>query len=174
MDYSIRIPATPGRLEILEVKSLSQTPLPQLVDYLYKPVDKKLSDFPPDKICIRLRKFLNSNKPCTLEIIKTTKTESGYTDEKEKLGQGKFEDLQRLAKNHNYEQWGSLKTQSIEYKLENSTVLMQNLSPIGQYLKIESDTDEGLRNTLKLLHAKKTEGIRKNAASLLFSFQSKN
>lgn len=174
MDYSIRIPATPGRINRLEEMAKSIKPLPQLIDHLYKPVDKSLTEFSPDQICIRMRVFVNSSKPSTLEIIKTTKSETGYTDTKEILGQGNAEDLIRLAKNNNYEKWGEITTQSIEYQLDYANILFQNLSPIGQYLKIESPTEQGLTKAMKLLQARKTEGIRTNAAVLLLNYQKLN
>lgn len=153
---------------MLEDLADSITPLPKLIDYLFKPMDKNLKDFHPQTLCIRLREFTNENKPSKLEIITTTlNSQGGYTDSKELLAQGTTPELLKIAKGNNYESWGELQTQSTEFKIAQSKILFQNLNPIGQFLKLESPTEEDILKLIKLLGFNKNAKIEKNAATLL-------
>jgi len=171
MDYSIRIPATTDRSKILETKAVEKIPLSRIKDYLFKPQGTSLKDFHPGHICIRLREFLEGDRPASLAKITTTQTDSGYTDQKEKLGEGSVTDLIKAAESLGYEKWGEFSTVSTQYTLQfddsSVQVLSQELSSIGTFLKIESETQAGLDAALKLLNISASEAISKNAAVLL-------
>jgi adenylate cyclase class IV len=167
MDYSIRIPATKERARILNTKAVSKRMLSRIKDYVFKPRGTSLADFHPDTVCVRLREFLEGDKQATLVKIVTTQTDAGYTDTKEEFGEGSVEELVKNAEKLGYEKWGEIATVSTEYDLGYAQVLSQELSTVGTFLKIESDTQDGLTRTLKLLKASEGEKIVKNAAVLL-------
>lgn len=171
-DYSIRIPASPERIQLLEGKTTERKLLPRIKDFMFRPKGTKLSNYRPDEICVRLREFVGEEKPSTLVKITTTKTPPGYTDEKEKLGEGSTPELLTKAEQLGYEKWGEMSTTSTEYLIKFSdgsttSVLSQEIKPVGTYLKIESPTEEGLKRALDMLSATKNERIAKNAAFLL-------
>ncbi len=171
MDYSIRIPATEERLKILDEKNVSKKSLSKIKDILLKPINTSLKDFHPDNVAVRIREFVEEDKPATFIKMTFTKTDSGYTDQKEDYGNGTVEELLQKAKQMEYEKWGELETESIEYILnlnnQKVTVLCQNISPLGIFLKIESENQEALDQTLNLLNAQPDDKIEKNAAILL-------
>ena len=171
MDYSIRIPATEERLKILDEKSISKKSLSKIKDILLKPTSIPLNDFHPDNVAVRIREFIEENKPATFIKMTFTKTASGYTDQKEDYGNGTVEKLLQKAKQMGYEKWGELETQSTEYELnlnnQKVTVLCQNILPLGIFLKIESENQNTLDQALNLLNAKPDDRIEKNAAILL-------
>jgi len=171
MDYSIRVPANEERISILKTKALDEEMLTKIKDYVFKPKGVKLSDFHPNDVCVRLREFLEGGNLASLAKITTTHTEAGYTDEKEKLGEGKVDELLAKAEELGYEKWGEFATVSVQYSLdlegEKVQVLSQELGVVGTFLKIEAETQEGLKKTLELLEAGEGERIEKNAAVLL-------
>lgn len=171
-DFSIRIPATPERMKLLEEKASERKLLFKIRDIMFKPVGIPLANYRPDQVCIRLREFIDETNPSTLLEIKTVKTDTGYTDEKRLLGEGKTLELLDRARELGYEQWGEMTTTSIEYKLDfgegwAASVLSQEIVPVGIFLKIESLTQGGLERALELLSATQEERIEKNAAVLL-------
>jgi hypothetical protein len=170
MDYSIRIPASPDRIKILEQACLEKKSLPKIKDYLYKPKGVDIKNFHPKEVCIRLREFISQKKPSTLTKIMTTKTKSGYFDQKENLGVGKTDYLITKARNLGLERWGEIHTTSTEYELKYVNVLLQKQLPIGLFIKIESGEKVGLQKALKLLSANENEKINKNAAELLAEY----
>lgn len=171
MDYSIRVSASDERVAVLEEKALEKEQLTRIKDYVFKPLGVELKDFHPDEVCVRLREFLEGENAATLVKIVTTKTEAGYTDEKEKLGEGKVDELLKKAEELGYEEWGRFATVSIQYTLdlggEKVQVLLQDLEGIGKYLKVEAATQDGLRKAMEILKANEGEKIEKNAAVLL-------
>lgn len=171
MDYSIRIPTTKERFEILESKEVTKRKLPKIKDYLFKPKGVKLSDFHPDKYAVRLREFTDEYKPSTLQKFNFIKADLGYTDEREDLGVGQTAILLKKAEQLGYEKWGVISTRSIEYTFntngDNVHVLYQELIPIGNFLQIESENQEGLNEIMKMLSVNESEKIEKNAATLL-------
>lgn len=171
MDYSIRVPVTRKRKKILEEKVVSKKKLSRIKDYLFKPAGIDLKVFHPDKKWIRLREFVEGDFPSTLIKGEVIKTPSGYMDKKDKLGKGKTKDLFEKASKLGYEKWGEVATTSTEYRLDiggvTAEVLSQDISPIGTFLKIESETQKGLDRALELLKVKESEKIEKNAAVLL-------
>lgn len=171
-DFSIRIPATPKRIQLLEKKSSEKRVLSRIRDVMFKPIGRKLTSYHPNKACIRLREFLEEELPSTLVEIKTVKAKIGYGDKKRKFGKGKTSGLMAKAEKLGYEQWGEMFTVSTEYKLDfdnnlRATVLFQEITPVGKYLKIESLTQKGLEKALALLSATGEEKIERNAAVLL-------
>jgi len=171
-DFSIRIPATDERIQVLEERCGTGIELPRITDIMYRPTNQSLEEFPPDKVCVRLRAFTDSDRPATLVKISTITTETGYTDQKEKLAEGEVEELIKQAQNRGYEEWGRMSTISVQYDftLPDGTVisiLYQKIDPVGEFLKIESPTQEGLRQALVFLSASEEEKIEKNAAVLL-------
>ncbi len=171
MDYSIRIPASEERIIELEERAVKKEQLTRVEDYVFKPEGIELKDFHPEKVCVRLRRFLEGDKEASLEKITTTLTELGYTDEKEKLGEGEVNDLLKRARELGYEKWGEFATVSVQYSLnlggEKVQVLLQELRGVGRFLKIEAGTQDGLNKALEVLQAGEEEKIEKNAAVLL-------
>lgn len=170
-DFSVRIPTTSVRIQLLKEKSVKSKSLSRIRDIMFKPSGADLKDYSPDKVCVRLREFMEEDMPSTLVKITTTKISNGYTDEKEKLGKGKTENLIAKAKRLGFEKWGEMSTVSTEYLLNFDglmvSALSQKITPVGRYLKIESPNPNGLKKTLKLLGAKQSERIQENAAVLL-------
>ncbi len=170
-DFSIRIPTTPDRIRLLKEKSVRSKSLSRIRDIMFKPSGIDLKDYSPDKVCVRLREFMEEDIPSTLVKLTTTKISDGYTDEKEKLGKGETENLIAKAKKLGFEKWGEMSTVSTEYLLDFNglkiSVLSQEITPVGRYLKIESPSPNGLKKPLKLLGAKQNERIQENAAVLL-------
>jgi adenylate cyclase class IV len=170
MDYSIRIPATDDRTELLKKAASSDRELSKVKDILFKPLGEKLSGFNPNNVYVRLRIFEDDTQPATLIKVKTSKTDIGYTDEKEELGIGSEEELFKKAEELGYEKWGEILTHSGEFTLPDSKCLLQNITPVGAFIKIESPTQEGLKKTLETLNADTDEKIEKNAAVLLAEY----
>lgn len=170
MDYSIRIPSTPERIALLERQCAKRIPLSTIKDILFKPSGVSLKEFNPAKVAIRLREFADE-RPSTLTKITTTKTQTRYTDSKEALGSGETKVLLRRARELGYEKWGEISNVNTGYLLnfdgEVVKVFVQELAPIGTFIKIETETREGLDRVLALLSATPDERIEKNAAVLL-------
>ncbi|MBU0569350.1 hypothetical protein KKB40_01035 [Patescibacteria group bacterium] len=141
--------------------------LPRVKDYMFKPTGVELVNFPPNENCVRLREFVDGEKPSSLIKITVIRNKDGYSDKKKKLKDGKTQELQIEAKKMGFEGWGVFMNTSFEYDLKFAQVLLEKLTPTGKFLKIESETQEGLKKTLALLGAKKEERISKNAAVLL-------
>lgn len=171
MDYSIRIPSTTERIALLESRCAKKTPLSALKDILFKPSGVTLKEFDPAKVAVRLREFSGEDKPSTLVKIAFTKTQTGYTDSTEELGRGETGALIGRARELGYEKWGEVSRVSTEYLLdfngEAVNIFVQELDPIGTFIKIETKTQESLDKALELLSATASEKIEKNAAVLL-------
>jgi len=168
-DFSVRIPATPGRLNILETNCVEKKNLPPIKDFLFKPKTTDLKNYSPENICLRLREF--PDKLSSLTEISTIKTEIGYSDFKKNLGIGKTSELINKAKQKDFEKWGELDTSSTEYKIqidnENITVLLQEINPVGKFLKVEAPSQEALKKAVLFLSATRKDIISQNAAFLL-------
>ncbi len=170
-DFSIRVPTSEKRLAVLEQRCVAKRDLTPIMDIMFKPKGVDLADFHPGKTCVRLREFPAEEKPSTLVALKTVKAESGYSDERQKLGEGETKELVSRAEAMGYEEWGRMKTKSTQFDLEfgenSAQVLSQQIDPVGGFLKIESPNQPGLREALELLSASEGEKISKNAAVLL-------
>jgi len=171
MDFSIRIPATDERISFLEKYCTSKKELPQIKDYLYKPIGVSLADFNPENVCVRIREFIDEAKPSTFIKLTIVKQEVGYSDEREEYGTGIPGELFEKAKEMNFEKWGEFSTHTFEFQISTGnnhcSVLLQDLDQIGKYLKIEAPDQETLVKTLALLKANESERIEKNAGVLL-------
>ena len=128
-----------------------------------------LNQYHPNKICLRLREF--SDGHASLIEIQTVKAVTGYSDEKKTFGEGNLADLERIAKEMNFEKWGEMSVNSTEYTMSNNgsttIALVQNIIPVGEFIKIESPTAKAINNFLKELNVSEEEKIERNAAVLL-------
>ena len=169
MDYSIRIPATKARISWIEENCKTKKELPKIVDYLYRPKNIALINFDPNDIVIRLREFVEEKKPAILIMMQFIKSNSGYTDKKTVIAEGMSKDLINKAKKLDYIKWGVLKTHSVEYDLGKGVkALYQQITLLGEFIKIESEKESELGKLLKKMNVTKKEAIEKNAAVLLF------
>lgn len=170
-DYSVRIPTTQERLEILEAEDPSPTDLPPIQDMMFKPKGVDMTEYHPGEIAVRLREFVDSDKDSTLMELKTILTDDGYTDKRKIFGEGRAELLISKAQEMGYEEWGRMQTRSKMYDLDVegafAKVLYQQIGSVGSYLKLESPTQAGLAATLELLSVSEEKRIRKNATVLL-------
>jgi len=136
---------------------------------MFKPFGANLKTYHPDNVCLRLRTIVD--QPSTLVELRTIKTNTGYSDEKKLFGQGSPEGLKQKARELGYEPWGEMTVNSTEYKLNINnnliTVLFQKITPIGEFLKIESPSVDALNQILKILTVSDTEKIARNSAVLL-------
>jgi len=167
MDFSLRVPSSKTRTAVLEKFCKSKKQLTRIKDYLYTPNGESVKSFDPNYKWIRLREFLEDDLPATLTRGEVILTNEGYSDKKEKLGTGTLGEMKKLANKNNFKLWGEIATVTIEFDLGYAQVLSQNLTSIGEYLKIESETEEGLKKVMELLDIKVSEKITKNAAVLL-------
>jgi len=168
-DVSVRIPVNNYRILYLEKNAINKVILSGVSDTMYKPVGADLKNYHPKIICLRLREIFG--KPSSLTEIKTAHEEVGYSDQKNIFAEGSTEELQAKALEMEYEVWGKMQVSSIEFTLKIGknivSVLLQEIKPIGKYLKIEAPNTEALRNCLKALRVEKREIINNNAAVLL-------
>lgn len=168
-DISIRIQSNQKRVEYLEKNFVSKKQLTKIHDWMFKPVGVDLNKYYPDKVCFRLREF--ENEVATLVEIETIKTDIGYQDKKKIVGEGEVDELKKKAELLGYEIWGEMNVNSIEYKISidemKVTVLSQKIDPIGEFIKIESESDKALIKLMKIFEVSKEEKIERNAAVLL-------
>lgn len=168
-DFSIRIPVNSFRTQFLEINSINKIMLSGLVDTMYKPLGADLRKYHPGRTCLRLRETFGQES--TLVELKTIKTGMGYTDEKTVFGEGQTEELKKKAKEMGFEPWGTMTVTSTEYTLKIGknlvTALLQEIKPIGKFIKIESSSSETLTKCLRALKVSSDEKLEKNAAVLL-------
>lgn len=168
-DISVRIPCNDFRKSFLENNSLSKKLLPVIKDTMYKPVGVSLSKYHPNEVCLRLREFEDNES--SLVEIKTIKKSTGYSDEKKTFGKGKKVELKKIASDMYFEKWGEMSVISTEYQIKIKdkflVALLQNITPVGEFIKIESEAQEALDSLLVLLKVSNEEKIERNAAVLL-------
>lgn len=170
MDYSIRLPSTSERREILESKCDGKKQLLKLKDTMLKPVGVSLRDFDIKRMCVRLREFIEEDKDSTLVRLVTVETAEGYTDEREDLGKGSKDELLKVAKSLGLEAYGEIEINSTEYDFNFGgwvKVLFQELKPMGKFIKVETESEEGMKEMKRLLKATDEEIIKRNSAVLL-------
>lgn len=168
-DYSIRFPATQERLEKIGTWAKTKKLLPRITDLMYKPKGKKLAQYNPKLICMRLRVF--EDQSATLVELRVIKKEVGYTDQRTDYGNGTKEELEVKLDTMGYEFWGGMETTSWEYVIEVNDqqvmVLYQENKPVGNLIKIEAPSYESLVETMKVLKIKDGEKIERNMVALL-------
>lgn len=165
MDYSVRVKAEEGNKIRLDSDNLGKRMLPRIKDSLFKPKGVELKDFNPGIVCIRLRVFEDGR--ASLIKLRTINVGLGYSDEREDLGKGEEVELLKIAEEKGWEKWGELENSSTEYTKEGYRVLIQEVQPLGSYLKIEAESEEKLAEAIKWLGIDKSGLIEKNAAALL-------
>jgi hypothetical protein len=156
MDYVTRVKLTGEIEEFLDNASAEKRELSRIKDCFFKPKNKDLREFNPNKVIVRQRAFDDKE---TLIKINVIDGKQGYTDKKEQV-----ESLE------GFEKWGEFESSATEYILEiggeRVKALKENF-PFGRFVKIEASSEDILQKAVNYLKIDEEDLIKKNSAALL-------
>lgn len=169
-DYSLRIRVDDRLVEAILNKAKFVGDLPRITDYLFISRGEDVKSFSPAKVCFRVRVFEDGN--AEFSKIETMKTDSGYSDIKEKIASGNSSEVINTAIDQGYEEWGKISMFSQEYSYKTKSgekvkLLVQKIDPLGKFLKIEATTLKALNETVDDFGLEGYSKIEENAAVML-------
>lgn len=158
MTVAVRINVTEQALKFLEKNYITKGKTNPLKDIFLKPKNMDLKDFNPNNKILRIR-VTGNNAVLTLVLFKEN-SRKGYD-----LYSENEETVLKLANQLGFEVWGKLEMRAVKYKLRGADVFLESFNEIGNFLRIESDTQVSLDNNANLLNAENI--IKGNQAVLL-------